>query len=84
MTRTRSAGHTVEAYRLDLNEDERQELRSAPGAYLRKMLEDEGHTVDAVLVDAALDDPAWVDTQVVHLLGGFMACTWAVRCVPQT
>ncbi|WP_042417868.1 hypothetical protein [Streptacidiphilus anmyonensis] len=81
ITRTRAAAHRVEVYRLDLDEGERAALRSAPGDYLRTLLENEGHTVDAVLVDSALDAPGAVATEVVHLQGGFMSRTWAVRSV---
>jgi hypothetical protein len=83
MDRTRSAAHSIEAYRLVLDEGERQALRSAPGDFLRKMLEDEGHAVNAILIDAALSDPGCVDTELVHLLEGFMASTWGLRCILQ-
>jgi hypothetical protein len=83
-TQTRTESHSVETYRLDLNEDERKALRSAPGSYLRKLLESEGRTVNAILVDMALiDSPEdCLDHELVHFLSGFMASTWGYRCIP--
>ncbi|MFI6843781.1 hypothetical protein OG535_30690 [Kitasatospora sp. NBC_00085] len=84
ITRERTETFTVETYRLHLEGGERQALRSVPGDYVRKLSEAEGHTVNAVLVDANLLDGEGPceDTELVHVLEWLMACDRVIRCVP--
>ncbi|WP_037604184.1 hypothetical protein [Streptacidiphilus rugosus] len=83
ITRTRTEDLSVETYHLDLDEGERRALRADPGGYLRKLLENEGHTVNGVLIDTAFGGEDCTDWEVVHFASGFMASYHGVRCILQ-
>ncbi|WP_037606849.1 hypothetical protein [Streptacidiphilus rugosus] len=81
ITRTRTEDISIEAFRLDLDEGERKALRADPGGYLRKLMENEGYTVNGIFVDAKFGSQDCEDWEVVHFLSGVQASHCGVMCI---
>lgn len=86
MNRTKAESLEVERFKVTFTDDELAALRANPYDFLKRTLEDKGHTVNHVMIDAQIlsddfDCPGgW---EAVHLLNppGYQS-TWGVRCLP--
>ncbi|MFF9001215.1 hypothetical protein [Streptomyces achromogenes] len=78
--------HEVEIFRLELDDEELRDLRADPNAFLRRTIEDKGHTVNRVMIDVRAlqgDGGCPGHWELVHLLNppGYQS-TWTMWCVP--